>query len=174
MAVIATPGAADANSYITLVEFAAYLTTRLHVPAAVTGATDPTREAAVIMATRYIDGMCFLGAATTDTQALQWPRTGMESKSGGEVDDSIIPQEIKNATAELAMLLIVTDLFAPYDVSVQGITKIKAGPVELGFKSDIPFKGIPDSVLSLIPYGWRCESAADAEIEGGAFMFEAL
>lgn len=172
MALIATPGAADANSYVTLAEYNAYLLARLHVPAAASGATDAQKEAALIMATRTLDAMqCFTGAAATSTQALKWPRTGMVNKNGFPIADNVIPQELKDATSELAMQLAVSDITLDNDAAIQGLTKVKAGPVELGFKDSIDVRGLPSAVTNLLPSSWKCEDAGGPN-DGTSFLFE--
>lgn len=172
MALIATAGAADANAYLTAAEFATYLTERPQVPASVTAASTASREAALIMATRMMDAyQCFTGAAATSTQALLWPRTGMLTKTGFALDSSVIPQQLKDATAELAIAMLVSDILADSDVAVQGITSISAGPVSLSFKQDIEARGLPTIVTSLLPSSWKCENESD-ENDSDRFMFE--
>ncbi len=67
---------------------------------------------------------------------------------------SIIPQELKDATAELAGQLGTTDRTLDNDVIVQGITAIKAGSVGLNFKQAIVPQVIPDAVYNLLPQSW--------------------
>jgi len=172
VALIATPGAANANAYITAIEFAAYLTDRPQVPAVVTSASTAAREAAIIMGTRMIDAkQCFTGAAATATQSLQWPRTGMLSATGYTLADSVIPLQIKDATAEMAIALLVSDIIADNDVAVQGITSIQAGPVSLGFKNDIDVRGLPAIVTSFFASSWLCNPATGPN-SSTSFLFE--
>lgn len=174
MALIATPGAADANAYVTAAEFAAYLTERPQTPAAVTAASTAQREAALIMATRMIDAyQCWTGVAASATQALQWPRSGMLTHTGFAMSDSIIPVQLKNAVCELAISTLVSDVFADSDVAAQGITSIKAGPVSLTFKDEIAARGLPSFVTTLLPSSWKCESVVD-ENDADSFLFEVM
>lgn len=155
--IVATPGAANANSYVTLAEFDVYLDTLLNNTIVVDATTEENRKRALVQATRVLDAvMCWTGTAASSTQALNWPRSGMLSKNGYAIADNVIPQELKNAQMELARLLMLSDVTAPNDADVQGITKIKAGPVELQFRDEINAKRIPDSVFMLLPTSWIC------------------
>jgi len=153
--VITTPGAATANSYASVVEANAYHTTHLYA-AKWTAASDATKETALIMATRLLDNMYEWDQwRTDDVQALEWPRTGIVARNQREflLNDEI-PIELKNATAELARLLIEKNLPATNLASAQGIESFTAGPVSFNFKDDIRIEVIPDSVYYMIPSWW--------------------
>jgi hypothetical protein len=77
--IVATPGAANANSYLTLAEAQAIIDGFVQ-DADVTAwasATTDQKNRALFSATQRLDRERFLGARATDTQALQWPRTGV-------------------------------------------------------------------------------------------------
>jgi hypothetical protein len=178
MSLVATPGAANANSYETLDEFNDYLDTRLHVPATVVSATDDDKEKALIMGTRALDQILsrfrrleiltasgrmtkfyvtrpyWTGTPTTATQGLPWPRIGMFDRNGNAIDTATIPQDLKDAESEMAILAITTDILADNAVVVQGITSLKAGPVELQFKDYIQKRLLPDAVLLALVPSW--------------------
>ena len=170
--IISTPGAADANSYLTVAEAQAYFDTRLH--SEVWDTLD--QEAALINATRLIDAyVCFTGSSATSTQALAWPRIGMLSLQGFPIPSSgalSIPIQLKNATAELALLLGGEDDRTLEDeIAMAGLTKLKVGPVELGWKNDIEKikEVVSNAVRSLLVPSWLCPVE-----EGADFMFELL
>jgi len=118
----ATAGGASANSYITLAEADAY------VEAMVLGTdaahwdsgNEDSRNRALTAATQRLDRERFLGAKATDTQALEWPRTGVRKPStyintyatgfpirisGDFFTDTEIPSQIKHAQIVLAVYL---------------------------------------------------------------------
>ena len=75
----ATVGSASANSYITLADAQAIVDGFVE-DADVTAwasATTDQKNRALFTATQRLDRERFLGARATDTQALQWPRTGV-------------------------------------------------------------------------------------------------
>ena len=118
----ATAGDANANSYISLTEADAYVDAMISsddVSKWSTG-TDDTRNRALAAATQRLDRERFLGARATDTQALQWPRTGVRKPdtyvntyatgfpfriSEDYFTDTEIPDQVKRAQIELAVYL---------------------------------------------------------------------
>jgi len=154
LVLISTPGAVDANSYATAAEGTTYHEGHLYA-SAWTGASTATKEAALVMATRLLDALVeWSGLATSETQALAWPRVGMLTRNGYVIESSEIPADLKSATAEYARALIVDDRSADSDIESQGITSLTAGPVSLAFKDTVQAKPIPDSVFYLLPPSW--------------------
>lgn len=79
IAIDATVGGANANSYLTLAAAQAIIDGFVQ-DADVTAwasATTDQKNRALFTATQRLDRERFLGARATDTQALQWPRTGV-------------------------------------------------------------------------------------------------
>ena len=122
--IVATAGAANANSYISLTEaneLIEGLVADDDVIAWEAGSTsDDYRNRALYTAAQRIDRERFLGARATDTQALQWPRTGVRKPdtyintysvgfpfriTTDYFTDTEIPDQIKKAQAVLAAYL---------------------------------------------------------------------
>jgi hypothetical protein len=120
--IVATPGAANANSYLTLAEAQAIIDGFVQdadVQHWNTGNTD-SRNRALFTATQRLDRERFLGARATDTQSLQWPRTGVRKPdtyintyavgfpfriTTDYFTDTEIPTQIQYAQAVLAVFL---------------------------------------------------------------------
>ena len=118
----ATAGGASANSYITLSEANTFVEAMIEstdVGKWTTG-TDDSRNRALTAAAERLDRERFLGARATDTQARQWPRTGVRKPdtyvntyatgfpfriSEDYFTDTEIPDQIKRAQIELAVYL---------------------------------------------------------------------
>ena len=118
----ATAGGASANSYITLSD-AQDIVDGLVEDADVTAwasATTDQKNRALYTATQRLDRERFLGARATDTQALQWPRTGVRKPdtyvntyatgfpfriSDDYFTDEEIPDQVKRAQVVLAVYL---------------------------------------------------------------------
>lgn len=112
--IIATPGASDANSYVTVVEATAYLDARFNV-GAWTAASADDKERALISATRLLTPLPFLGSRTTAAQSLAWPRTaapdpdapigfsGLRDAGYLYYAQTVVPVRLKDATCELAL-----------------------------------------------------------------------
>ena len=173
---VSTPGAANANSYLTLAEAAAYYETRSAVP----GWEDADDQSVLLMmATRVMDAMlrphkvyvpaqngspayyityrAWTGAPSTTTQKLAWPRTGMYDANGNAIAADVIPQDLKDAVAELAGALGTSDSTVDNDVIVQGLTSVRAGSVSLTFKDMIEKHVMPDMVWNLLVPSWYSE-----------------
>ncbi len=164
-ALVATPGAVNANTYCTLAEAEAYFTTRLSC-VAWTGATADNKNTALLMATRLLDTMyTWASWSTTETQALQWPRYALlDFLQLSYVADLAIPPQLKNAEAELAMALLVEDRTLDSEIETKGLTGLTVGPIELKFREyGVYGKPIPDSVANMVPAWW-------GRLRGKSFM----
>ena len=118
----ATVGGASANSYITLSEANSTIEGLIiddDVQAWIS-ATDDNKNRALFTAAVRVDRERFLGARVTNTQALQWPRTGVRKPdtyintyatgfpfriSTDYFTDTEIPDQVKKAQAILAVYL---------------------------------------------------------------------
>jgi hypothetical protein len=118
----ATVGGANANSYQTLAD-AQSIVDGMVQDADVTAwaaATTDAKNRALYTATQRLDRERFIGARSTDTQALQWPRTGVRKPdtyintyavgfpfriTTDYYTDTEIPDQIKKAQAMLAVYL---------------------------------------------------------------------
>jgi hypothetical protein len=122
--IVATAGSASANSYITLSDANAIVEGLVpddDVVAWEAGSTsDDYRNRALYTACQRIDRERFLGARADDTQALQWPRTGVRKPdtyintyatgfpfriTADFFTDTEIPEQIKKAQVVLAVYL---------------------------------------------------------------------
>ena len=75
MAIDATVGGADANSYVTLAEMTAYAATQSW-NATWTAYTQDKKEISLISATKWLDTLTYSYSRNETTQKLSWPRTG--------------------------------------------------------------------------------------------------
>lgn len=153
---VVTVGAANANAYCTLAFANQYQEDRPAVGSTWVDATDPQKNAAILWATTLMDSLWEWDGITIDAvQALLWPRSGlMKRNQREEIDQTTIPPEIQEATAEYARQLLAADLAGNSDIETQGITMLKAGPVTLQFKESVVAKYVPDTVINLIPPNW--------------------
>lgn len=181
---VATPGALTANSYATVGEAQAYFDTRVEVA----GWEDADNQSILLMmATRTIDALLsprrmfmppvggrsgyyvnrptWTGARpATNLSKLAWPRSGMYDRNGVALSELLIPQELKDAVAEMAGALGTKDVTLDNEVVVQGITNIKAGPVSLSFAEGAAMlsKVLPESVLDLLVPSWLTEQHVES------------
>lgn len=100
-------GVAGANSYVTVAEVRAWAGARgLTLPAG-----DSTVEQLILKAMDLVESFRarFTGSKTDAAQALQWPRTNA-SLDGAELEDDVIPAELKSAVFQLTVEAQSTDL----------------------------------------------------------------
>jgi hypothetical protein len=152
--VITTPGAPNANSYVSLVEADSYHATRLFSTWDTLSVN--TQQIAVIQATRLLDSMYeWAGYPTSAEQALLWPRTGPEGFNEWNYVGALeIPDRLKDAVSEFAWQLTLEDRQADSDLETSKIRSLSAGPVSLSFEEGVTAKVIPDAVAILIPSWW--------------------
>jgi hypothetical protein len=168
MAIIidSTPGGATANSYCSKSEADQYHDGRLNSDDWY-AADDDSKNRALVTATRLLDEHIeWVGYLSTNTQALQWPRVYMPTDrrlllyppgaqpfdwwNANYIDPTIIPDRLKQATAEFARQLLVADRTEDDDLSRKQITEIQAGSVKLSFKGYAQPQVIPDSVYYFV------------------------
>jgi hypothetical protein len=118
----ATVGGASANSYLTLADAQDLIDGMVENDdvTAWASATTDQKNRALYSATQRLDRERFLGARATDTQALQWPRTGVRKPdtyintyaigfpfkiTTDYFTDTEIPDQIKQAQVVLAVYL---------------------------------------------------------------------
>ena len=143
---IATAGAADANSYCTVAQADEHLVGyRLNSTA---WDESTAKVAALLMATQHLDRLNWIGEKATSAQALRWPRIDAYDRDGSLIDSTTLPMGLVRATAEMAFWLIQEDRTAI--PGGEQLAQLKAGPVDLKFR-DRPGVGnlleqLPDSV----------------------------
>lgn len=139
--IIATPGANNANSYLTLAEAQDYADRDMDSVEWYQATTDQ-RTRALLTATRNLDLVGFVGERATPTQSLAWPRKNFKTPEKTYTDTEI-PAEIKQATWELANSLT-------RDIVISGQT---AGSTSL--IPGIPNSGLKRVKLDVMEIEWK-------------------
>jgi len=106
MALDATIGGANADTYGTVAEADAYFTSRGN---AVWAGLTEVKEASLRMAATYLDNVYqgkWKGLRVNELQARSWPRVDVLDYDGFYVSSLIIPRQVKNAQFEAALLLL--------------------------------------------------------------------
>lgn len=135
MALVTTPGAADADSYASLTEAADY--TAAHGLAWV---DNPANfEAALRRATAWIDATYrtrFPGSRVNGRgQALEWPRAGAADAEGYAIDADAIPIEVVRATIEAAVRELAAPQSLTPDISLASqVKREKVGSIEVEYR----------------------------------------
>lgn len=190
---VATPGAANANTYITLEEAEVYFASRPNPWTATEGAddedaVDDSKRAALLYATLLLDREKWKGTkgsttSTALTQALAWPRRWaptLEFDSAPDFvtdvfidlstayyDSTTIPTPIKRATCELALELLrggTTDVLA-FD-GTRNIKSERIGPIATDyFDPSYRVRGLGyfPTVIALVAHLLRAGDTASIE-----------
>jgi hypothetical protein len=157
--IIATDGAANANSYCTLEEAEAYFETTLYTDGW-DSASDEQKKIALIQGTRMFESNMWVWESypthgIQDGQALAWPRSGLlHTDLISNLPEAVVPAEMKVALCEMARSLLQSNRTADSDVETQGISSLSAGPISLSFTDSVRAKPVPDYVKALVPAHW--------------------
>jgi hypothetical protein len=127
-----------ANAYVSLPDADAYFAARANPTWA--AATDAAKEAGIVKATAYMDASyVWKGVIASDTQALGWPRLNVWDAQGRNVAN-IIPQGVKDACCELALLSFDGDLVS-MQVGVGRVTSERVGQVAVTYEGGADSQG---------------------------------
>jgi len=123
MALNATVGSPDANSYVTEEEATVYFSDRTHVEK---WEAFSNKSQALVTASQMLDWYVkWKGLRSTTTQSMAWPRTGVVRGDRSSVAIDTLPSELKVAVYELALSSLDSDRTA--DDPLAGIEQVKAG-----------------------------------------------
>lgn len=106
-ALVTTVGGTTSNSYVTVAEADTYADDRLQASSWHVGLLDKQR--ALLQATRRIDQESYAGWKVDEEQALSWPRSGAVDRNGFTHDNDVIPQAVKDAQVEIAILYLTAN-----------------------------------------------------------------
>lgn len=197
MALNPTPGASDANSYVDLTYFKAYLLLRRPkldwFDDAVNGLMDDELEGLLILSAQVLDlSFNWTGAASASDQSMAWCRVGMLNRNGYLIPSDTIPAEIMRAQCELAVLLRETpDLFSESQASRTGVKKVEADGTSVEFQSqktdrsyleflslrqsrEYAYLVIPMIVRLMLVSSWYTEVDLTLADDTSTFLFEVL
>lgn len=130
MPIDVTASSASAVAYISASDADAYFAAR--AIATWTG-TDAAKEAALVRGADYLDRRYagqWVGIRTLTAQSMAWPRTGVVDHDGLTVDHLTVPEVIRRANAEAALLILTGTDLEPVLAGGVKREKVKAGPVE--------------------------------------------
>jgi len=150
MALIATIGASDANSYVSLSEANAYFLDRVH-SSDWEDFEDKTKV--LVTSSQMLDWYVkWKGTKQTTTQNMLWPRTAAIRRDGTVIDEDTIPSEVKVAVYELALSSLEED--RTLDDPLAGIGKLAAGSLMIQAGAEKPNqtnkKALPEKVYKIL------------------------
>jgi hypothetical protein len=131
-------GKADAESYLSVADATAYHTKMGNKEAWAAVGNEAAKEAMLRQGADYLRDRYFgrwMGVTTTLTQRLDWPRIGTYYRTRQFVASDVVPEEIKNACAELALRAASAALNPD---TTQTIKREKIGPIEVEYDEFSP------------------------------------
>lgn len=147
----ATPGASDANCYLTQTEADGIIDQNMYLLPYWEIASVDRQRSALVMATRILDEQIeWVGLPTYEDQALQWPRTSTFTRNGQAIEQDVVPDFVKVATAELACYLLQKNRMA--DPVTMGFKMMKADTLQLQIDKNWAAEVMPDSVWQIVKY----------------------
>jgi len=168
MALIVEDGSkvAGAESYVSVVDASAYHTARGNAAWAAL-ASDTVREQALRRATDYMKQayrLVWKGFRVSSSQALDWPRANVMIEDGpyrNLVSVSIVPQEVIDACASLALMASAADL-AP---NLEQLTLSEAvGPLSVSYDKNSP-QYTRYRAIDMLLHPYLAESGAMTKLE---------
>lgn len=130
-------GKSDAESYISLAD-ATTRHTNFGNAAWAAAASDAVREQALRKATAFMEQAYrdrWTGNRHTVEQALSWPRNSVVIDGFIVVDSDVVPADVANACADLALRALSEDLNADLE---RAIVREKVGPLETEYDRASP------------------------------------
>lgn len=106
------------------------------------------RDAALLRATAWLEGRArWVGRLVDPAQPLAWPRTGAQDTEGRPLDG--IPDRLKAACAELALIALSDDLAPPVERGGRVLSE-QVGPVAVSYAADAPAERLFPAVEALL------------------------
>jgi hypothetical protein len=173
MALVATPGAANANTYALVADVDAFILNK-YVPTGVaakwTALSTPQKEAALQRATQLLDRhVRWGGCVESDVQALSWPRAWALDRYGREIASTVIPAFLVEFQIETTLWLIDQAGVIP-QIGNSEFDSIRVGSLEIDFHEEggVRRSLLPEEVVAAL----RPMGSYVADTAGGMKMVE--
>lgn len=142
-------GLAAATSYVSETEADDYLIQNIQVFDTWDALTTTQKEYVLSWASRYLDQHAhWYGTKYVETSGLRWPREGVCDIDGFEIDNDVIPEQLKQATIELASYLMIEDISRSREQD--GLERLRVDVIELYFNKDYRLPSIPNELKLII------------------------
>lgn len=115
--------------------------------------TANTKEKALIQATSMLDEYFnWFGTILDEDQALRFPRYSAYDRDGYVYDEEEIPQELKDATCEMALRLLQGDSMTEPSLTTQGFSEVTLGPINVKVDTSNKDDVVADTVVSMVSH----------------------
>lgn len=141
----------DANSYCT-VEFADdYISTNAFVSSDWLALEDVAKQKYLVRASKYLDRIVkWNGERVDDESGLRWPRSGVFDADNFEIPESVIPEVLQEAVAELASQFASgEDWTQPQDG--RGIKEVQVDVLDITYDTAVSGRAtLPDLIMQML------------------------
>lgn len=144
--IVATAGASNANSYLTIAG-ADSIANGMIGALAWASATSDNKARALITATNGLETLRYIGERSSTTQALSWPRTNAACGDKAP-DDNDIPRELELACFDLANALL------------DNPSLLRSAPANEALVTGIPNRDLARLKLDVMEIEWRQDRSA--------------
>jgi len=131
-------GSSSANAYVSVADADQYNLDN-SADATWVAASDADKQKAIRLATQYMDNVYYarwLGSPTNEDQALNWPRYDVPKNVSWTYDDDEMPELLKDACAELAIISAGGTTLLPNQTAATDVMeeKLKVDVIEISTK----------------------------------------
>lgn len=142
-------GLSDATSYVSVEEADDIITMNIHASETWSSLSDEDKEKLLSWASRYLDERTrWFGRKAVESSALRWPRSGITDRDGITLSSTLIPRQLKIATAEMARYLVDEDRTT--ERGQDGLSRLRADVIELEFVEGYRLPQVPSHMQYLI------------------------
>jgi hypothetical protein len=141
---------ADATSYVTLAYADGYFAIDINASANWSALVDADKEKYLMAATRILDQKVrWKGVKVDETSALRWPRSGVYDRDNILIDDTEIPDQLKEVVCEMAKYLLSGE-DPTVGIGAEAIKRIKADVVEVEYQDGMMQTTVPSFFHNLL------------------------
>lgn len=143
------------DTYVTVAEADTYLAQALHAGTTWSGAGTPTKEQALVTATRMLERQTWVGTRAPlppGPWLLDWPRSGVTDPDGNTVASDSVPTFIEDAECELALALLVDSSVQTSESSGSNIAALGAGSARIEYFRPTAGGRFPTIIQELIGF----------------------
>ena len=147
-------GITGANSYVSVAEADDYYVVDTNFAATWADLDTSEKEARLAWASRVLDQkVVWAGVKAVETSGLRWPRQGAIDRDGVEIEDNIVPVQVKQAALEMLKVLTSSDLTAGQNIDY--LKELRVDVIELIWQDRQGQSNIPNIINELLRgIGW--------------------
>ena len=139
----------NANSFVDVEYADDYMAANIHAADTWNGLDQSQKEALLVWGSRYLDQRAIWeGYKTDENSNLRWPRRCVKDRDGILIDEYSIPDQLKQATVEMARYLIESDRST--DRAQDGLKSLKVDVIELVFNEAYRLPEVPSEIGQII------------------------